>query len=305
MLKRILVAIPIVIVVALALFVQGWVLAIFAVALACMSQFEVVRAMDGNGKPVIKTTSFLFSGVLAVLFLIDACSGISGAEFEVAVYTPAVVIALFVAFAIATFVISMFSKKHHAESVSNTFLTFIYPQLFFVLFYALILGTGLSSEAGAWGIMAENDVYMGLLIMLLMVFLPAMFCDTFAYFFGMAFGKRKLCPSISPKKTVAGSVAGIAGGVLAAFLIWLVFGKLVSIGGHIAEMKPVWNYMVAGAILAVISQFGDLSASYLKRALGIKDFGKLLPGHGGIVDRVDSVMFCIPVVFILSMMAII
>ena len=129
-----------------------------------------------------------------------------------------------------------------------------------------------------------------MLVVFLMVLVPAMFSDTFAYFIGMAFGKRKLCPQISPKKTVAGSVGGVVGGLVGALLISMLFW-----GG-----KNLAGFMAAGAALGAISQLGDLSASFIKRSLNIKDFGKILPGHGGIVDRMDSILFCIPAVFILT-----
>ena len=155
--------------------------------------------------------------------------------------------------------IAMFSRKHTADSVTNTIFTFVYPQLFMALFYMLIL--------------ANIGEYYRMLVVFLMVLIPAMFSDTFAYFIGMALGKRKLCPQISPKKTVAGSIAGIIGGTVGALLITVLFW-----GG-----KDILYFMASGAILGTISQFGDLSASFIKRSLNIKDFGKILPGHGGIV----------------------
>lgn len=299
--KRILVAIPIVIVVALAVFLQGWVLAAFVAALACMCQYEIVRAMDSNGKPVVKTMSFIFTGILALLFLLTYQQNFEYYSFTW--LTPTVVIALFVILIMATFIVAMFSKKHTIESVSNTIFTFVYPQMFFILFYFLILNVPAQQTGAEWfpGVML-TDRYIRTLILLLMVFLPAMFSDTVAYFIGKAFGKTKLCPSISPKKTVAGCVAGIVGGVIAAVMIWLIFDNMVYIAGHYIELQPFINYAVSGAVLAIISQFGDLSASFIKRSLNIKDFGKILPGHGGIVDRMDSVLFCIPVVFLISTM---
>ena len=72
--------------------------------------------------------------------------------------------------------------------------------------------------------------------------------------------------------------------------------------GHYIELQPFINYAISGAVLAIISQFGDLSASFITRSLNIKDFRTILPGHGGIVDRMDSVLFCIPVVFLISTM---
>ncbi len=289
--KRILVAVPIVIVVALAVFLQGWVLAVFAAALACACQFEIVRAMDANGKPVVKWVSYLFAGIAAVLFLLSVQAEQAGYN-SLRWLTPEVVIALFAAMTMAAFIAAMLSKRHEAKSVINTGFTMIYPQLFMILFYWIILNSG--------GGVTQSDSYWRTLILLLMIFLPAMFSDTAAYFIGKTFGKTKLCPAISPKKTVAGSVAGVFGGVLAALLIFLVFDNMILINGHFVEMAPVANYIAAGAVLAVVSQFGDLAASYLKRALSIKDFGKLLPGHGGIVDRMDSILFCIPAVYMMT-----
>ncbi len=115
--------------------------------------------------------------------------------------------------------------------------------------------------------------------------------DVFALFGGTLFGKRKLLPRVSPNKTIEGAIIGLVGGVLAGAAIFL--------------LQPLWGmqtglavYMALGLILSVFGQIGDLFASALKRYCGIKDFGKLLPGHGGVLDRVDSVLFCAPVVYL-------
>lgn len=101
--------------------------------------------------------------------------------------------------------------------------------------------------------------------------------DTFAYFTGMFFGKRKLCPEISPKKTVAGAVGGTLFGTLAGILVfWL------------AKDAPLYGLMALP--LSIISQFGDLAASIIKRRFGVKDYGKIFPGHGGVLDRFDSII---------------
>lgn len=274
MLKRILVAIPIVIIVALAAIFQSWVMIVLAAVLALATQFEIVRALDQNGKPVVTFLSYAFAVVLAAYFVGFFILLQKGMDY--ASWMPLMLLCTFVVLIMLVFIVSMFSGRHSADSVSNTIFTFVYPQLFFALFYMLILGN-------------IGDYYQ-MLVVFLMVLVPAMFSDTFAYFFGMAFGKRKLCPQISPKKTVAGSVGGVAGGLIGAFLITLLFW-----GG-----KNLVGFMVAGAALGAISQLGDLSASFIKRSLNIKDFGKILPGHGGIVDRMDSILFCIPAVFILT-----
>ncbi|MEG1158493.1 MAG: CDP-archaeol synthase [Christensenellaceae bacterium] len=274
MLKRVLVSIPIIMIIALALFLQSWVMVLLVVALALFSQFELVRAMSTSGKSVIKSVSYVFAAMSAVVFLLAYYNR------TIAQNMPVYMIMLFVILCIAAFIIAIFSKEYSADSVMHTIFTFIYPQLFFVMFYLLIIGN------------IAN--YGQMFAMFAMVFIPALLSDTLAYFFGKSFGKKKLCPTISPKKTIVGSVAGIAGGVIGALIVCLIVYLLGYTVGNIIM------YTIVGALLAAISQIGDLSASFIKRALDIKDFGKLLPGHGGILDRIDSVIFCIPIVFILA-----
>lgn len=289
--QRILVAIPIVLIVALAVFVQGWVLAIFAVALACMCQFEIVRAMDKNGMPLFKGLSFLFTAVVAVLFLLTFHSALTVEWSPVMYLNATAIMACFLGILFAAFICTVFSKEHAVEKVINTLFSLVYPQLIFAVFYLLVVSA--VQGHNPWNSFGPGDNrYMNTLVVMLMVFLPAMFTDTFAYFTGMLFGKRKLCPAISPKKTVAGSIGGIVGGIVASILICVVCGIWLQTIG------TLFTYIIVGAVLAVISQFGDLSASLLKRKLGVKDFGKLLPGHGGVVDRLDSILFCIPVVYL-------
>lgn len=116
--------------------------------------------------------------------------------------------------------------------------------------------------------------------------------DTFAYFAGKKFGKRKLCPSISPKKTIEGSIGGLAGSVLIVLLVGYIISNIYNI--HIEMI----HLLMLGLLTGIFSQLGDLSASVIKRYCGIKDFGHLMPGHGGILDRIDSLLFSIPVVYI-------
>jgi phosphatidate cytidylyltransferase len=101
--------------------------------------------------------------------------------------------------------------------------------------------------------------------------------DTFAYFSGYLFGKRKLCPNISPKKTVEGAIGGTLFGTLAGVLVC-----------YIANGEIWFGFLALP--LSVISQFGDLAASVIKRRFGVKDYGKIFPGHGGVLDRFDSII---------------
>ena len=130
----------------------------------------------------------------------------------------------------------------------------------------------------------------------LLVFVPLAISfgsDTFALFAGMLFGKHKLAPLVSPKKTIEGAVGGLVGGVIGVTLLHLI----ASACGRIILQSPL-QILVYGVVGSAISQIGDLSFSVIKREFGVKDYGKLLPGHGGILDRFDSVTFAAPAVWL-------
>ncbi len=111
--------------------------------------------------------------------------------------------------------------------------------------------------------------------------------DTFAYLTGKLLGKHKLFPSISPKKTWEGTIGGLFFGLAAAWILSLFYHEFDLI-----------NWLVIGGIIAVFGTFGDLSESLIKRSLNIKDSGKVLPGHGGLLDRFDAALFASPAVFV-------
>lgn len=122
-----------------------------------------------------------------------------------------------------------------------------------------------------------------------LIFLCSWGCDTCAYCIGVLIGKHKMAPVLSPKKSIEGAVGGVAGAVLLG-VIYAFFTK----GGMV-------EYGIICGVGALISMVGDLAASAIKRNQGIKDYGKLIPGHGGILDRFDSVIFTAPVIYYLSL----
>ncbi len=130
--------------------------------------------------------------------------------------------------------------------------------------------------------------------LVLMPLVAAFMSDSAALFTGMACGKHKLAPKASPKKTVEGAVGGLAGGVLGMIVFRIVFFFVT------VEPLPIGWCMVIGLVGAFMGQLGDLSFSIIKRQFGIKDYGRLLPGHGGVLDRFDSVIFAAPVVWMIA-----
>ena len=132
--------------------------------------------------------------------------------------------------------------------------------------------------------LTEQSGEYGMLVWL--IFLTAFGTDIMAYFTGYFLGKHKLCPKISPKKTIEGSIGGVIGSVVLSALFGYFFFERILI-----------HCIIIGIIGGIVSQFGDLTASVFKRKMGIKDYGNLIPGHGGILDRFDSVLFTAPMVY--------
>lgn len=131
---------------------------------------------------------------------------------------------------------------------------------------------------------------------LLLPFILSFACDTFAYFAGLAFGKHKLAPKVSPKKTIEGSIGGICGNVVCGCIFAFVMDRWF--GGSIGYGAMV----ILALCCSIVAQVGDLSFSLIKREFGVKDYGKLFLEHGGVLDRFDSVLFVTPVIEIVLQM---
>ena len=127
-----------------------------------------------------------------------------------------------------------------------------------------------------------------------MIFISSWICDTCAYAVGIVIGKHKMVPKLSPKKSIEGAI----GGVLGAAIVGGLYGYFV-VEPVITEQNVTWVFVLISAVGAVISQVGDLAASAIKRNHDIKDYGKLIPGHGGVMDRFDSVIFTAPMIYLL------
>lgn len=143
--------------------------------------------------------------------------------------------------------------------------------------------------------MTEDGVYTFWL-----VFIGSWICDTCAYLTGVTCGKHKMAPVLSPKKSIEGAVGGVIGATAIGAVYGAIIGRYVEAVSH-----PVIAFAVMCGVAGLVSMVGDLSASAIKRNYEIKDYGRLIPGHGGILDRFDSVIFIAPVIFyILSLFSI-
>jgi phosphatidate cytidylyltransferase len=138
--------------------------------------------------------------------------------------------------------------------------------------------------------MQENGAFL-----VWLVFISSWGCDTCAYCAGMLFGKHKMAPVLSPKKSVEGAVGGVVSAAVFSMIYAAVVGRFMLSGS-----SRIAVFALIGAVGALISMVGDLAASAIKRNHDIKDYGKLIPGHGGILDRFDSVIITAPVIYLLA-----
>ena len=235
-------------------FTPDWVLPVLLGLLSALSAYELLHS----------------TGLVRSNFLLASAILLAGLTVPVSCFFSPPLTALIVPSVVILFVIALFSQKKVTSAE-------IFGAFFAVLFLPAALGSIARIRAMEHGIS-----------LVLLPFIAAWITDTFAYFVGRAVGRHKLAPDISPKKTVEGSVGGVLGCVAGMFAYHYIAWAIWQVTFDLPLL------LVIGAAGSVISQIGDLSLSYIKREFGVKDYGTIMPGHGGVLDRFDSVLFCAP-----------
>lgn len=241
-------------------FTPSWVFALLVCALTLMVMYELTKVLGLNKKISISIVNYIFAALfMSLQFMDKALAG--------KLIFPAAL--LYIMLLTAVCVLDNKRVKFADVCFSG-----------FMVFYSVAFLMHLSFIRNLDGGVA----------LLFMALIGAYITDTGAYFTGMAIGKHKLIPAVSPNKTVEGAIGGVLGSVIG----FMVYGFIMTKMGYGVNF-PLLG--VLSLICAVVAQFGDLAASAMKRSLEVKDFGNLIPGHGGMVDRVDSLMFVAPVVY--------
>ncbi|MCP5464198.1 MAG: phosphatidate cytidylyltransferase [Deltaproteobacteria bacterium] len=153
-------------------------------------------------------------------------------------------------------------------------------RFFVAVFYCLFL----------FGFLIKLIAQSNFLFWVFLAMAPTFVADTMAYLVGRRWGKNKLAPNLSPGKSIEGVVGGVFGGIAAGMVVSLCFGSPLAL----------WFAGVLGGVIALLGVVGDLSESLVKRACGVKDSGKIIPGHGGILDRVDALLFTVPFIYFVA-----
>ena len=236
------------------IFLGGRFLEAFTLILSVLGMYEFYKALrEKEFKPI----SAVGYTMLLIYYLINH-------NFETLMYI--VVLATFI-----LLIVPVINLKYTFIDVALTLLGFLYVGIFFSFIYLVNIKEG--GEFFVW-----------------LIFIGSWMTDTTAYYAGRLFGKTKLCPKVSPKKTVEGSLGGLLGAAIFCGLFGMVARKYgISV--------PLYHFLIIGGLCGGGSQFGDLVASSVKRYVGIKDYSHLIPGHGGILDRFDSILFSGVIVF--------
>jgi phosphatidate cytidylyltransferase len=257
MLTRIISALVGVPLIAVFLIFRGNYLYIFAGTLSIIGMYEYYKAIKATGVRTMNYIGFIFCITFYLLQFIYP---------NIEIFSKIIAIMF-----LTLFTYEIFTRKSGINGIVHTMFGFVYVAF---LMSHLILINYLENAA----------------IIIWLPFLTAWFTDSAAYFVGISIGKHKLSPTISPKKTIEGAVGGIIGCSLLTTLLGIFISNYNSSIG-------ISNFIIIGLLCGIFSQLGDLAASYIKRYAKIKDFGKLIPGHGGILDRFDSILFTMPVVY--------
>ncbi len=230
------------------------IISIAVALLAAGAIYEIIHNAAGIRNNAVVIGSAIYSAMTVILGALAFFSG---------VITATVLYCIFIACMILVY--------HKEFDIGKIALAYALPVPFAMAFFAL--DTLISNDSGLY--------YLLLLLNFSCV------CDMGAYFVGVSIGKHKLCPEISPKKTVEGAIGGIVSSLVFTVVISLIFDKF-SIGILLATIP-----------LCVLGMIGDLFASAIKRSVGLKDYGNLIPGHGGIMDRVDSIIMIAPLMLVM------
>ncbi|MDD3663423.1 MAG: phosphatidate cytidylyltransferase [Candidatus Pacebacteria bacterium] len=262
MAQRIITGALLLIALAALLFLGGWFFAAAAFIAVTLCIYEELRALKQHGHHPVCWTSYVALAVSVPLMM----------YYSSVVIIPTLTIIFF-------FIILQIMRRED-------------PTLTDVMVSALPMLTLVLPGMCLFGIL---DVPLRRMqaMLLTMVFAIAVGGDTFALFTGTWIGGKKLCPHISPHKTVSGAIGGLIGSVLLAWLVGYIFASVLPT----QAFPPMWANILVGFVGGVAAQMGDLFASMVKRHCGIKDFGTLFPGHGGMLDRMDSILFSAIIVY--------
>lgn len=257
--KRVISAAVIIPLVILAIYFGGIVFHLTVLAIMLGAVYEMKRALKIVEINTMLTMNYLYAIIAAITVYFGGNGYLLG---------------ILLLFSVLTFAISMMLPKYSVKDAIATVFVFVYPT-------TLILLLSVLEKYG-------REFIIGAII-------ASVITDTAAFFVGRRFGDAKLCPSISPNKTVAGAIGGAGATMVLLPVYWLIAALIQN---TLIDVTQVFMWILLALLCGIFAQFGDLFASSIKRYCGLKDYSNLIPGHGGIMDRLDSIMFTTMLVYL-------
>lgn len=248
---------------------------IFFIVLATAACYEIVK-ITGIRNKVLKVLAIVYAAVLPVLV-------IYAGNMEIPVLATIAYIIVLIALTVFSYSSNNIEFKELAMTI---YASVVVPTAFATI--SLVSNAYLRFE----GAISQGETR----ILLWDTVATALLTDVFAYFVGVKFGKHKMSPHLSPKKSIEGAVGGVVLVTLFQIAALFVFEKILHLDGF---FMPIWFYIITTVFISLTSMVGDLMASLIKRDFGVKDYSNLIPGHGGIMDRFDSVILASPTMYIL------
>lgn len=277
--------------------------------LACIAAYETSRLLSKAKRYNFQIIGVIFPAVILTVNLLCIFYGNANAGLYYVLWAILINVAIMLAVVLVAFLVQLLSKKRSISEMKareitntsvakfafkkalNTLILLVYPGFFFLFMIFVnhinLLPLGKLSDVGA-----DFSVFV-----LLTALLIPMLEDTFAMLTGSVIGGKKLCPKISPNKTISGAIGGVLWPMLLLSCVYLIFSN-ISTYGFLTESFPIWGYLIIVFIGTIIAILGDLFESILKRRAGVSDSGKLIPGHGGLLDRIDSYIYIAPYILL-------
>ena len=261
----------------------------FIIFIAIVAGFEMCHIMENTGRKVNKYLTSMYSIFNLIILLI--C--LSAVDY---VFIPLIQIASLVVYFLIILIVEAIRNRNKLSFLDSTKIS--WNSILACIYPGLLISSMLYIN--------HVDIYAGIggfsIAFLIMIFAITMLTDTFAYLIGSLIKGPKLAPSISPGKTISGAIGGLIGGIAGAMIMYVIIYNVDS-WSAILNMYSLswWHFLIIGLIGSILGQAGDLFESKTKRMAGIKDSGKIMPGHGGMLDRVDAMMFASTFIYIVTM----
>lgn len=272
--------------------IGDYVFDLFILCITVVAAFEMSHLIENCNKKVNKYLSSMYSIFNYIIFI--CCYKLLEFYYILLIEIAGLVVYFLLILITECIKNNARTFKENLMVSLNSILVCFYPGFLFCLFLNI----------------NHIDFYAGLdyfsIVFILLVFAITMLSDTFAYLVGRTLKGPKLAPSISPNKTISGSIGGLIGGIAGSMIVYALVYNINSWQAILSMYNLTWwHFLIIGLIGSMVSQIGDLVESKIKRNANIKDSGNILPGHGGMLDRIDAMIFCVTFLYITSFIIII